>query len=803
MKQNKVLARVAHRFFRQSVFLIAFLPMTALAQAATAPARQAMPEDEAEIVVTGQQPRGSVVGDIEPELVLSPADIRARGVSNVADLIADLGPQVTSGRGGPPVVLLEGRRISGFREVATLPSEAIARVDILPEEVALKYGYPADQKVVNIVLRRRFRAFTLEADARLATGGGGALIEGEFDFLRIYRDGRFNLNIERETIDPIFESQRRIDVAGQGAFRSLVAAQRDFTATATLNRIIAGDISATLNGELKASDTTDTFGLVSPLVPVDAYAPLARETSTQSAAAGATLNGTLSAWRWTFTGNFDHVETKALTDRVLDANVLPQAIDQFRSSSDVGALDFVVNGSPLKLPAGDVSLTVKTGASFSGFRSSSLRSGLAQAGRVSRDNANAQVNFDLPVASRREGVLDFLGDLSVNGNVAINRLSDFGTLWTYGGGANWSPFKALSLIGSYTREDNAPSSQQLGNAVIVTPSVQVFDFVNGRNAVVSLTTGGNPNLLSSSRDVFRLGARLKPIEADLTLTADFTRNRVSNAISSLPPASLASQQAFPGRYVRNGSGDLVAVDSRAVNFAQTATTQLRTGINFSKPLRTSQAQQDAIRAAFRARFPDGPPRGPGGPGGQGAGRGPGGPGGGGFGGGGFGGPGGGGRLNFAAYHTVYFEDRVTLAAGQPSIDLLSGGTVGGIGSGGGRARHELEFQVGYSKGPIGGRLTANWRDATRVSGLTAAQDLRFSDLTTVNLRLFFNPGSTPSAIRNAPWLRGVRVTLGANNLFDSRQRVTDGTGATPVAYLPGYLDPFGRTIRIGVRKLLF
>jgi len=279
---------------------------------------------------------------------------------------------------------------------------------------------------------------------------------------------------------------------------------------------------------------------------------------------------------------------------------------------------------------------------------------------------------------------------------------------------------------------------------------------------------------------------------------------VSNAISSLPPASLASQAAFAGRFVRNGTGDLIAVDSRTVNFAETRTTQLRTGINFSKPLKTSQAQQDALRAAFQSRFPGGPPGGrgerPAGERGQGAG-GPGGGGGGGGGGGrgGFGGQGGGGRLNFAAYHTVFFEDRVTFAAGQPSIDLLSGGTV----SGGGRARHEVELQAGYNKGAIGGRLTANWQSATRVLGATAAQNLRFSDLTTANLRLFFNPGALPSVIKSQPWLRGARVSLAITNIFNQRQRVTDGTGITPVAYLPGYLDPLGRTIRISIRKLLF
>lgn len=47
------------------------------------------------------------------------------------------------------------------------------------------------------------------------------------------------------------------------------------------------------------------------------------------------------------------------------------------------------------------------------------------------------------------------------------------------------------------------------------------------------------------------------------------------------------------------------------------------------------------------------------------------------------------------------------------------------------------------------------------------------------------------------------MTIGVNNFFDTRQRVTDGTGATPLSYLPGYIDPFGRTVRISIRKMLF
>ena len=76
-------------------------------------------------------------------------------------MLEALAPQIGSAQGrggGAPDPALNGQRISGFRELRDIPTEAISRVEILPEEVALKYGYRADQKVVNIVLRQRFRS---------------------------------------------------------------------------------------------------------------------------------------------------------------------------------------------------------------------------------------------------------------------------------------------------------------------------------------------------------------------------------------------------------------------------------------------------------------------------------------------------------------------------------------------------------------------------------------------------------------------------------------------------------------------
>ncbi len=169
------------------------------------------PEGEVEeITVTGRPPVGSVPGDIKPELQLSPRDIRSYGVGSISELMTELAPQLQSVRGGAPVILVNGRRSAGMQEIRDFPPEALLRVDILPEEVALKFGYRSDQKVINFVLRPRFRSYTGELEGSAPTDGGSSNFEVEGGLVRIDRDKRFNLNLQAETTSNLLESERGI-----------------------------------------------------------------------------------------------------------------------------------------------------------------------------------------------------------------------------------------------------------------------------------------------------------------------------------------------------------------------------------------------------------------------------------------------------------------------------------------------------------------------------------------------------------------------------------------------------------------
>jgi hypothetical protein len=774
-------------------------------------------QEGAEIVVTGARQRGAVIGDIEPEIQFSGREVRALGASNIAELLQVLAPQTRSGRGRGgegPVVLLNGRRISGFNEIRNLPPEAIQRVDVLPEEVALQYGFRADQRVVNFVLRPRFRAVTAELEGGLATDGGRESGEADVNILRITDTGRWNIDLEYERQAALLENERDIiraeTVSGVDLteFRTLLPETESASLGGTLNRTILGDVSATLNGRFQATESESLFGLPTGTGADDADGtrPLTRETSSRNGRIGTVLNGRVAPWRWSLTGAYDRTTTTTLTD--IDSAAEPRARDRARSVNSLGTIEGTANGPLFALPAGDVTTTLKAGFDTRDLSSRTQRGAVLTERDLGRDRFSGQASLDLPIADRSRGVLGALGDLSLNANLALEELSDFGTLAVYGAGLNWEPIKEVSFIASVTDEEGAPGIQQLGDPVLATPNVRVFDFVRGETVDLTRIEGGNPDLIADNRRVVKLGLNVRPFDdTDLSFSANYTDSRIENPIASFPTATAEIEAAFPDRFTRDASGRLVQIDSRPVNFARSDREEMRWGINFSKPLgpqpppggfRRRRAEGGAPGAGAGAGEAGAPGQGP-------RAGGPRGPGGGGFGRfGGFGG-GRGGRLQLGLYHNWRFKDEILIREGVPALDLLNGSAVG---SRGGQPEHEVELQANLFKNGLGARLTGSWQSGTFVRGVAgaggqASSDLRFSDLTTLNLRLFADLGAQRSLVQRSPFFRGSRVSLSIDNLLGTRLQVRDAAGETPLGYQAGLLDPVGRSVRISFRKLFF
>lgn len=739
-----------------------------------------------DIVVTGQRPRGSVVGDIPPERTFNQLDIRAFGADNIGALLEAIGPQVASNRGrgdSDPVTLLNGRRVSNFSEIARIPSEAIERMEVFPEELALKYGYRADQKVVNVVTFQRFRSRVGQASYLAPTEGGRDTGVVNADYLAIRGDTRIGLGATYNRSGSLLESDRGIrQFSGMpelGRFRTLLPETEQVVLNGLVSGNVLGKVSSTLNGRFEANRSESLLG------PGDGP-PLRRDSDRHVAHLGTTLGGRSGRWLWTFTGNYDRASTEILTD-IVDA---AGRRDEARSVDTLANADLVLTGPIVELPAGPLSTSVRGGVDFRGFESRSSRGDIGERSDLARDRGAVQVNLDLPLLGRRADGSSPFGNLSANANLAFERLSDAGTLRTIGYGLNWSPVEAVSFIASATNEEGAPTLDQLGGPLLVTPNVRTFDF--GRREVVDTTriSGGNAGLLADDRHVVRLGLSTRPLaRTDFTLSLDYVATRVDNPIAAFPIVTPQIEDAFPDRFTRDDGGRLLRIDGRPLNFAESRQEQLRWGVNFTRPLgpvppgmqggnvRVFASEAEARRmnpgAVFTraepgsamARSADNLSS----------------------------------RLFVSLYHNWYLKDDIVLREGLLALNLLDGGAVDFRG---GRRRHEVEFQAGAFKRGLGARITATWQSGTEVRGLgDAAGDLRFGDLATVNLNLFANLAERFGGSSAPGWLKGMRATIGVTNLFNTRLQVRDQAGTTPLSYQPDYLDPLGRVLSLSLRKV--
>lgn len=862
------------------------------------------PSDD-DIIVTAQSIAGSVVSSVQAEEILDETAIASFGASNIGDLVSQLATQTRSNRGrgtGQPIILLNGRRISGFNEVRNIPPEAIQRVEVFPEEVALEYGYAADQRVINFILRRQFSAITGEVEGGGATRGGYWTNEVEASLLQLSGSSRINLTAEYERNSALTESERniiaadravplslsgavtgaggneidpalsalvgrpvtltgvpagggnlaafaalegRVDALDDTRLRTLAAPQDSYVIDATVARPITDQIGFSINGRFQRIESTADLGVAPVVLTVPAGAagspfgnavqltrvigadPLQSDSRSDTYSVGATSDGRIGDWRWNLTGNYTRGVATSVTDIGIDTAALQAAItsgvnafasdlaaqalapERTRSVSDTIDSELVLSGSLFAVPAGPVRATLQGGWRDISLFSRSERLGITQITDLGRTAWSGSAILDVPIASRNDDVLAFLGDLSVNGRYALRDVSDFSLLTSWTIGLTWSPAERLSFITSWVGEENAPGVSQLGAPVQTRPLVPVFDFVNGESVLATVISGGNSALLAERRRDFRAQANWQPIrDVDLNLTASYARVRSTNTTAGFPVNTAEIEAAFPDRFVRDAAGTLISIDQRPVNFAATSGQQLRYGLSFARTFGTPPrgAGGGMVGAPGGARPPGaGGPAGAGGGGGSrppgAAGGGGRGPGGGGFGGI-FGGGQMGGRWSIALYHTVRFQDEILIRPGVPVLDLLNGSATG---SNGGSPRHEIEVQGGRFYRGIGFFTFGTWRAPTRIDGTPIAgggtsEDLRFGSAFRLNMRAFIDLGQQASLTRAVPFLRNSRIRLAIDNVFDSYGEVTDQNGVIPLRYQRGYVDSIGRTFELSFRK---
>lgn len=608
-------------------------PADAAPETAQAPEQPLTEEDVDAIVVTAERIRGQVETASAPVLELDQEQVAAYGAASIADLVAQLSPQIGTGRGrgGRPVFLVNGQRITNFREIGRYPPESIKKVEVLPEEVALKFGFPADQRVINFILQDNFASREIEVEAGMPTRGGYSSGEAELGLLRIDGLERLNATASYTRTTPLTEAERGIvqtpgnvpTVATDpdpADFRTLVARSERLEANLTGTYGLGESGSAgqvTLNSQWVHGRTQSFSGLdlatVGSEIRVIDGDPIERETNTDALSLGAGYNTRLGDYQLQATFDGGLTDTQSRIDRRRTA-AGPVIEDFARSKVWTAGLKGTLIGNPVLLPAGELGVTLS--AAYDWDRIESFDTRTASGGNtLTRGNLSAGASISVPIASRRDDVLAALGDVNFSIGGGIEHLSDFGTLGNATGNLIWRPAEPLTLQASYTLREAAPGLSQLGGPTIVNFNVPAYDFRTSQSVLVTQTGGGNPFLQAETQRDLKLSASYAIDWLDrANVLVEYYRNRSEDVTSSFPLLTPAIEAAFPGRVTREAAtGRLTALDVRPVTFAEVRSERLRYGFNLfgrlGKPLPEGQRQGGGFGALMAAARPAQPSQG--------------------------------------------------------------------------------------------------------------------------------------------------------------------------------------------------
>lgn len=738
----------------------------------TAPSSATAPTDAtapiSAVVITGERDP-----DITPLMQIDPVELDSYGGDSLQELLDSLQPKIHSSMSNaPPVILINGR-LAGRTELLNIPREAILRVDVLPEKAALRYGFPDNRRVVNFVLREHFRGVDATLSDSQATEGEGQKGEANATLARIDHEAQASVKADYTDSERLLESDRGI-TAADSAFRTLLPSMSDARLGATFTHPFFS-LQPSFEGSVDVKSSDSLQGLASDDVQ------LRQHTGSTATHFATRVNAQVGELTWTASASYNGTVTHTLGGTGVDATGT-LLLNRTDSSHDAGRVEGSIGGRVATLPAGTVAVNAIVNAQVQDSRAQTQLTGSPSAiSHLSRTTSTVRINTNVPLTSRDADVLPFLGDVASRFHAGAQEVSSFGVLTSVGSGLTWKPVSTVTFNADFTTTQQAPSVQALLAPDVVTPGVQMFDFVEDETVYVTQVTGGNEDLRAGDNRLATLGLSVGPFKNEDGFTAHFERRRTSDAVGTIPPVTSAVEAAFPDRFIRDASGTLVEVDDRSVNMALQERDDLNWGFylavpssesftakapNASNGSKTSNASNTLSMPNSSAPF----------------------------------GP----QLRIALYDTWYFRDTLLARSGIPEFDFLNGApssSIAGNSVAGTQPRHAIDLHTDFIDGGFVAQFRTHWHSSTEVnSGTPSAPDtLHFSALTTVDLRLLADLAKMPGS-RGHAWAKGMRVTLLTANLFDTHLRVRDAAGATPTGFEPGYVDGLGRVVTLSVRK---
>ena len=709
-----------------------------------------------EIVVTARYGEALV----EPETELDEQQIAAYGAYSIGDLVRSIS-RLTGRPDEQPILLINGERVDAVQDFAGYPPAALQRLAILPPEAAGRYGYAGDRRVVNLVLKKYFVSWETQAGVKLPTAGGrhgASLSAGRFV---IDGKARWNAQVQLSSESALFRSARAptpraVDGSDPDDYLSLLPATRLLTATLGLSRPI-GPLAGSFSLSAGTNRSRQGLGIVSQDLVAGGAGRLSGRQNSKNLGLAMTLSGSVAGWRAILNASYARDWSTGAIDQPDDTAGAGFVTNRTRARGENLAARLTLGKSIAVLPAGPLAANMSIGMNRN--RSwSRYEDGLAGRGaavRSGRDRFDGRFALVVPVANRKEDVLAFLGDLSLDiaAGVGLGRHEPPQPRIELG--ANWSPVPALRINAETSFAKLAPAIEQL-NAPYREEVRRVYDFARQEIAEPIWVTGGNPDLGSGRRRTYALGATLRPFDPRLLMLSVEYRKRVSTGgAGGFPGVTQAVERAFPDRFVRDASGRLIRVDARAIRIVRDTTERLDSAMTLSLAPGAKAAAASADPLAMGKLW----------------------------------------NLSLTLNHGWHLRSELVTGVGFPPIDRLRGGTA--------QSRHNVGLQLVAGRAGFGATLDASWQSGFRLrdTGVNGSgRDYRFAALSLVNLRLHAEPAQLMRGANKPRWLSGLQISLDIGNLFDAYRRATLADGSTPPGYERYEVDPLGRTVQLTVRK---
>jgi hypothetical protein len=733
LRNDRILSRDNPDYFLGSFAVTLHVELThaiSLLSAASAAEDFGRGSSDPEIVVEGKR----VTADEAPMRVVHSSELNATVADTIGEVIGSVQRTIP---GQNAAIIVNGQRLGSLADVNSLPVEAIERIEILPSSAGVRRGMGGSAPIVNVVLKGHFRSLTATAEARNPTDGGADRQQVQLNAVSIRGDGRVNLTVS---------GRSQSDLSYYERFAPAVLEAMPDAPNPNASLMPGSTTLSLLAGKAIKLGRSQAVFSISGTLAKDARKLATRadnqSSDTLNADGSATFSGSLGTHFWTVIGKASFTRT------LYDANKTRLNLEQSRSKTGSLAVNFA--GPVLQVPGG--TLTYYANAEFGLFSLSESQNDKIHSSS-SRQLASGQFGLEIPLLQRGSTRLS-VGDFAMRLQGQVNRSSGSETVAGYETAIKWSPIsgisfelisahQALALFGDFT-------------SAIVFPDTLLFDPVRERNVRVRQVTGSNPNLDAPNQNQTSLRVSFGKTNSagSYGISAYYTIEKTNNPIFT-PSPSLPIEQAFPQRFIRDSSGNLIEIDTRQINAFRQQRRSLNISLNASGsfaqwPNRKSPPQRAGDPTTWTV------------------------------------------NINFSSPLSEYLQ----LTENSSPINVLDAqiGTSGGSGS-----RFQVGSQAGLGNSLFGAQWSLDWSSGTKITGQGIGSIGSYRPPVRIGLDLQLR---LAGLFRQSEKVGRSKLALSVDNFLNSRPQVRFPDRQTPLSLNPKNLDPIGRTIKLSFRTIL-